>query len=626
MKRVLTHQDRHLFHEGTHARAYLKLGAHLGRSGGRRGAWFATWAPRADRVDVIGTWNGWAGGQQLERVSEQGLWQGFVPAALEGQQYKFRIHRGDQFLDKADPYAARTELSPGTASVIWKDRYTWGDARWMAERHRRMALDAPMSIYEVHPGSWRRPHGRIPTWRELAEPLVQHVHATGFTHIELMPVMEHPFYGSWGYQVTGYHAPSARYGDPEGLQFLIDHLHRHDIGVLLDWVPAHFPSDDFALAQFDGEALYEHPDPRRGYHPDWNTLIFDYGRPEVRAFLLSSALCWLDRFHIDGLRVDAVASMLYLDYSRADGEWLPNEHGGREHLEAVRFLQDLNRTVYQLHPDVQTIAEESTAWPKVSHPTWEDGLGFGMKWDMGWMHDTLAYLREDPIHRSHHHDKLTFRSVYAHAEHFVLPLSHDEVVHGKGSLLRKQVGDPWQSFANLRLLLCWQHANPGKKLIFMGQEWGDPTEWDHDRALDWQRAEEADHAGVLALIGELNRLHRDEPALHRGDCTPEGYAWIDGTDRARSVIAFIRRDPSGEAPDVVCVHHFTPVVRPNHRIGVPAGGPWTVLLDSDDARFGGSGVVQGSVVEAEPVQAHGQAFSIVLTLPPLGAVWLRRSA
>jgi len=622
VKRVLTHADRHLFHEGTHARAYLKLGAHPGRSHGRRGTWFATWAPRAHRIDVIGDWNDWSGGQTLDRVSEQGLWQGFVPGAREGQHYKFRLHVDGEVLDKADPYAARTERPPATASVIWRDRFAWTDQDWMRTRKQRTSLHAPISIYEVHPGSWRRPGGRIPTWTELAEPLIRHVRAAGFTHVELLPVMEHPFYGSWGYQVTGYHAPSARYGSPEGLQQLVDHLHNHGIGVILDWVPAHFPGDGFALARFDGEPLYEHPDPRRGHHPDWDTLIFDYGRPEVRSFLLSSALCWLDRFHVDALRVDAVASMLYLDYSREDGEWLPNDRGGREHDEAISLLQQLNKTVYELHPGAQTMAEESTAWPGVSHPTWDGGLGFGFKWDLGWMHDTLAYLREDPVHRAHHHDKLTFRSVYASAENFVLPLSHDEVVHGKGSLLAKQAGDAWQRRANLRLLLSWQHATPGKKLLFMGQEFGQEREWDHDRELDWFLLERPEHRGILDLITALNALHRTEPALHRGDHSPQGYTWIDGSDSAASVLSFRRRDPTGQAREVICVHHFTPVVRPDYRVGVPVPGAYTVLLDTDDARFGGSGVTQGTRLIAEPVQAHGHPQSVRLTLPPLGAIWL----
>jgi 1,4-alpha-glucan branching enzyme len=624
MRRTLTHQDRHLFHEGTHARAWLKLGAHPGRSRNRRGCWFATWAPRADRVSVIGDFNGWDGqASGLERVSEGGLWQGFLPGVRPGHRYKLRIHRGSATFDKCDPYALATEEPPRTASVVATLDHAWGDGAWMAERGRRNALDAPQSIYEVHPGSFIRPHGRCPTWRELAGPLIDHVTAHGFTHVELLPVMEHPFYGSWGYQVTGFFAPSARFGTPSDFAWFVDRLHQAGVGVILDWVPAHFPSDDFALARFDGEPLYEHPDPRRGHHPDWKTLIFDYGRPEVRTFLLSSALSWLERFHVDGLRVDAVASMLYLDYSREEGEWAPNEHGGREHLEAIGFLRQLNEAVYGTHPDVQTHAEESTAWPGVSRPTFAGGLGFGLKWDMGWMHDTLAYLREDPVHRMHHHDRITFRTLYASSENFVLPLSHDEVVHGKGSLLGKMPGDPWQQKANLRLLLAWQHATPGKKLLFMGQEFGQWREWAHERQLDWHLREDPAHAGLARMVARLNVLHRTEPALHRGDCAPEGFAWIDGSDAAASVLAFLRRDPTGEAPDVLCITHFTPVVRRGYRVGVPRGGHWIVLLDTDDARWGGSGITHGHALEADPIPHHGQPFSVALELPPLAAVWLR---
>lgn len=622
MKRRLTHNDRHLFHEGTHARAYLKLGAHPGTHDRRAGCWFATWAPNATAVAVVGDWNDWDGAlHRLTRVSDGGLWQGFAEGAKAGHHYKFLLQTPAGPLHKADPWAARTETPPQTASVIWKDHYKWGDQRWMAERHRRNGLDAPLSIYEFHPGSWRRADGEFLGWRDLAQPLIAHVHRLGFTHVELLPVMEHPFYGSWGYQVSAYHAPSARYGPPQALQALIDQLHQAGIGVILDWVPAHFPSDDFALARFDGSPLFEHPDPRRGHHPDWDTLIFDYGRPEVRSFLLSSALCWLDRFHVDGLRFDAVASMLYLDYSREDGSWEANIHGGRENLEAVSLLKQINETVYALHPDVQTFAEESTAWPGVSHPTHAGGLGFGFKWDMGWMHDTLAYLREDPLYRQHHHDRLTFRGVYAHAENFVLPLSHDEVVHGKGSLLNKMPGDPWQQRANLRLLLAWQHATPGKPLLFMGQEWGQPTEWDHDGELPWALLEAPAHGAIVALVSALNRLHRDQPALHRGDHHPEGFAWIDGSDAENSVISFLRVDPAGD-PRVACIHHFTPVPRPEYRVGVPTPGRWQVLVNTDDPAFGGSGVGPLAWVDTEPIRSHGQPHSVRLDLPPLGAVFL----
>jgi 1,4-alpha-glucan branching enzyme len=624
MTSALTRLDRHLFHEGTYVRAYEKLGAHRGRVRGKRGFWFATWAPGADKIDVVGDMNDWTeGAHPLTRVSEAGLWQGFVPGAAVGQRYKFRLVRDGSAFFKADPYAFATEGPPETASVITEPTHTWNDAAWMAGRTAKNALDAPISVYELHPGSWRRPGGHALSWRALAAPLIQHLRATGFTHVELMPVMEHPFYGSWGYQVTSYFAPTARHGYADDLAYLIDELHQAGFGVFLDWVPAHFPSDDFSLARFDGGPLYEHADPRRGHHPDWDTSIFDYGRPEVRSFLLSSALFWLDRFHADGLRVDAVASMLYLDYSREDGEWSPNEHGGNEHLEAIEFLRSLNTAVYTHHPGVQTIAEESTAWPLVSRPVWDGGLGFGLKWDMGWMHDTLAYLAEDPLHRAHHHDKLTFRGVYAWAENFVLPLSHDEVVHGKGSLLNKMPGDPWQKRANLRLLFAQQWATSGKKLLFMGCELGQLREWAHERELDWELLEDPDHAGIMALVSRLNQLYRTEPALHRGDCVPAGFGWIDGSDSAASVLAVRRLDPTGEAPEVVIVAHFTPVVRGSYRIGVPHSGLWRVMLETDATEYGGSGVTQGVLVPTEAVAHHGHPQSLVLTLPPLGAVWLR---
>jgi 1,4-alpha-glucan branching enzyme len=619
--------EQHLFHEGTLLRAYRKLGAHEGTSGGRRGTWFATWAPRADAVDVVGDFNGWTtGAHPLRRLTKAGLWEGFVPATRPGQRYKLRIHRAGATFDKADPYAFQSEEAPATASVLHRSRYTWGDAAWMAGRGARNDRAAPISIYEVHPGSFLRPGGRQPRWRDLIGPLVAHVRDHGFTHVELLPVMEHPFYGSWGYQVTGYFAPSARYGDPDDLRALIDALHQAGIGVILDFVPAHFPSDAHALAAFDGEPLYEHPDPRRGFHPDWNTLIFDYGRPEVRAFLTAAALYWLDAFHADGLRFDAVASMLYLDYSRPVGGWEPNLHGGRENLEAVALLEHLNRTIYAEHPDVQTWAEESTAWPKVSRPLYDGGLGFGFKWDMGWMHDTLAYLHEDPIHRRFHHDKLTFRSVYAFAENFVLPLSHDEVVHGKGSLYGKMPGDAWQKRANLRLLLASQWSTPGKKLLFMGGEIGQHREWDHEREVDWALLDDPDHAAIAALVAKLNAVYRAEPALHRGDTEPAGFAWISGDDANSSVVTWRRRDPSGAAPDVVVVLHYTPVRRDGYRVGVPAAGAYAVLLETDADVFGGSGVIQPAPVVAEPIPMHGLPYSVRLDLPPLGAIWLRAPA
>jgi len=623
MKRALTKLDQHLFHEGTWARAFEKMGAHPGTSGGRRGVWFATWAPRADRIEVVGDFNQWgAEAAPLERLTEGGLWQGFVPGARAGHRYKYRLTHGTSTFDKADPWAAATEVPPATASVIWEARHIWRDVAWMARRAASRPLREPMSIYEVHAGSFLRPGGREPTWRALTPVLADHVLGHGFTHVELLPVMEHPFYGSWGYQVTSYYAPTARYGPPDDLMALVDHLHERGIGVLIDWTPAHFPNDAFALAAFDGEPLFEHPDPRRGVHPDWNTLIFDYGRPEVRTFLLSSAILWLERFHADGLRVDAVASMLYLDYSRPPGAWLPNVNGGRENLDAISFLQDLNRAVVREVPGAMVHAEESTAWPLVTGPVEAGGLGFTLKWDMGWMHDTLAYLREDPLHRKYHQDKLTFRSVYAFAEHFVLALSHDEVVHGKGSLLNKMHGDPWQKRAHLRVLLAHQHASPGKKLLFMGCEIGQQREWAHEREVDWALLDLPEHKAIARFLTRLNELHRTEPALHRGDCDEAGFAWISGADADQSVIIFLRRDPDGAARDVVIVEHFTPIPREGYRIGVPHKGAWEVLLESDDTQYGGSGVTQGLYVPGEEEPCHGQPYSLVLTLPPLGAIFL----
>jgi 1,4-alpha-glucan branching enzyme len=627
VRRVLTQLDRHLFHEGTHSRAYRRLGAHAGRSAGRRGVRFAVWAPRVEAVHVVGDFNAWTtGANPLRKVSDQGLWQGFVPGARVGQTYKFRLERDGRTFDKADPYAQATELPPATGSVVANPSYRWSDDDWMRSRAERNNVAAPMSIYELHPGSWRRPGGRIPTWMELVEPLLRHVLELGFTHIELMPVMEHPFYGSWGYQVTSYFAPSARFGEPRGLMHLIDRFHQAGVGVILDWVPAHFPSDEFALAEFDGQPLYEHPDPRLGHHPDWDTCIFDYGRAEVRSFLLSSALFWLDHYHVDGLRFDAVASMLYLDYSRSEGEWVPNERGGNQNLQAVSLLQRINTEVYAAFPGVQTIAEESTAWPGVSRPVHLGGLGFGLKWDMGWMHDTLAYMREELVHRPYHHDRLTFRGVYAFAENFVLPLSHDEVVHGKGSLLGKQVGDQWQRMANLRLLLATLWLTPGKPLLFMGAELAQEREWAHERELDWHLLDEGLHRGVFDLVASLNELYRRLPALHAGDCVAEGFEWIDGSDEQSSVVSYLRKNPGGDCAPVLVVLHYTAEPRRAYRVGVPLAGAWTVLLQSDDERFGGSGLVHGDIVSTSPGAHHGHAQSVCIDLPPLAVIVMQAPA
>jgi 1,4-alpha-glucan branching enzyme len=623
---VLTDQDVHLFREGTHCRLYRRLGCHLDPGGA--GAHFAVWAPNADAVEVIGDWNGWRSGANplAVRWDSSGIWDGFVPGVRRGQAYKFRIasRLGGAALEKADPFAFCAEAPPATASRAWSLEYDWCDAQWMAARAGRNALDAPISIYELHAGSWRREDGGFLGYRELAHRLAAHVLATGFTHVELLPVMEHPFYGSWGYQSTGYFAPTARYGTPQDFMFLVDCLHQNGIGVILDWVPSHFPTDAHGLACFDGSRLYEHADPRQGFHPEWNSSIFNYGRHEVRAFLLSSALFWLDRYHVDGLRVDAVASMLYLDYARREGEWIPNRHGGRENLEAIDFLKLLNEAVYRDHPDCATYAEESTAWPMVSRPTWLGGLGFGMKWNMGWMHDTLKYFQHAPVHRRHHHDQLTFSLIYAFHENFLLPLSHDEVVHGKGSLLGKMPGDSWQQFANLRALYGYMWGHPGKKLLFMGGEFGQRREWQHDEALEWWVASLPEHAGLQRWVADLNRAYRQEPALHQLDFAPEGFEWLDCSDADASVIAFLRRPRHGAPLLVAC--NFTDVPRSGYVVGVPHGGYWREILNSDARDYGGSGWGNFGGVEAAAVGAHGRPCSLRLTLPPLAVVFLKGGA
>jgi len=613
--------DLYLFREGTHTRLYEKLGAHLQEEGTR----FAVWAPNAAAVRVMGDFNGWdPEADPLEPLGDSGIWVGVVRSARPGHRYKYRVvpRGGAPPLDKADPFAFWSEPPPGNASVVWDLAYAWADGAWMAERARRNALDAPISVYEVHLGSWtRRDDGRHLTYRELAPKLAEYVREQGFTHVEFLPVMEHPFYGSWGYHVTGYFAPTCRYGTPQEFMELVDTLHQHGVGVFLDWVPSHFATDPHGLARFDGTALYEHPDPRRGWHPDWGSAIFDYGRPEVRSFLLSSAHFWLDRYHADGLRVDAVASMLYLDYSRREGEWLPNEYGGRENLDAIRFLRQLNESVYRDFPGVQTVAEESTAWPMVSRPTSAGGLGFGLKWDMGWMHDTLQYMSRDPIYRKYHHEELTFRMLYAFSENFLLPLSHDEVVHGKRSLLEKMPGDDWQKFANLRLLLGYQYAQPGKKLLFMGGEVGQRREWDHEGSVDWHLLAHPHHAGIQRWVRDLNRLYRSEPALHELDCQPGGFEWIDPDDRESSVLSFLRRSRGGRQVAVVC--NFTPVPRQGYRVGVPEPGRWEEVLNSDAREYGGSGWGNFGGVQAEPLPRHGRPYSLQLVLPPLAVVFLR---
>ena len=621
--------DAYLFNEGRHFRLYEKLGAHPMTVGGVSGVFFGVWAPNAERVAVVGDFNGWNGTRHpLSTHGESGVWEGFLPGVTAGMRYKYRLlsRLGGGEFDKADPIAFANEEPPKTASVVWEPCHEWLDADWMRSRGLIQRLDKPMSTYEVHLGSWRRvleEPGRLLSYAELAPRLIDHVQHHGFTHVEILPVMEHPFYGSWGYQITGYFAPSARYGTPDDFAAFIDTLHQAGIGVILDWVPSHFPSDAFALASFDGTHLYEHADIRQRVHPDWQSWIFNFGRSEVRSFLISSACFWLDRFHADGLRMDGVASMLYLDYSRQSGEWVPNRYGGNENLEAIEMLQACNTEVYRSFPDVMTIAEESTAWPGVSRPVDAGGLGFGLKWDMGWMHDTLDYFSRDPIHRPWHHDRLTFRSVYANSEHFVLPLSHDEVVHGKGSLLSRMAGDEWQKFANLRLLYGYQFTQPGKKLLFMGGEFGQRSEWSHDTSLDWHLLNSPAHQGVSAWVRRLNELYRSEPSLYRDDLADSGFGWIDCEDRAQSVLCYERRD--GGDGVLVVVANFTPVPREAYRVGMPHAGRWKVLVNSDASEFGGSGYPLPDSVDTTETPWHGRDHSALLVLPPLALVVLRSS-
>jgi 1,4-alpha-glucan branching enzyme len=624
---ILTGDDIYLFNEGSHFRLYRKLGAHPMTVEGQEGSYFAVWAPDARQVFVLGDFNGWdKTSHPLSSHGQSGIWGGFIPGVTKGAIYKYHIisrHRGYQ-VDKADPFTFYSEISPRTGSIVWDTEYSWGDRDWMGKRRKYNALDAPIAIYEVHLGSWRRApeEGHLPlTYRELAPVLAEYVNQMGFTHVEFLPVMEHPFSGSWGYQVTGYFAPTSRFGTPQDFMYLIDYLHQHNIGVILDWVPSHFPTDEHGLGFFDGTHLYEHAYPQKGFHPDWTSFIFNYGRNEVRNFLLSSALFWLDKYHADGLRVDGVASMLYLDYSRKEGEWMPNEYGGRENLEAIDFLRRFNEEVYRNYPDVQTIAEESTAWPMVSRPTYVGGLGFGMKWDMGWMHDTLQYMSQDPVFRRYHQNDLTFRMLYAFTENFVLPLSHDEVAHGKGSLLGKMPGDDWQKFANLRLLLGYMYAQPGKKLLFMGGELGQWREWQHDESLDWHLLQYQRHAELQRWVADLNRLYLSQPALYEFDCDPNGFEWIDCINADDSIISFIRKG-SSTGSIVLAVGNFTPVPRYNYRVGVPRGGFWKELLNSDARDYGGSGQGNLGGVEAAKIQFHNRPYSLNLTLPPLSILFL----
>ncbi len=619
--------DLYLFGEGNHLRLYEKFGAHVTELEGVAGVSFAVWAPNARRVSVIGDFNNWDGRRHAMRKHPGGgVWEVFVPGLGEGAVYKYEIKGADGNLRplKADPFGMRSEKLPGTASVVHDpDRYEWGDASWMENRVGKNALDSPMAIYEMHLGSWRRnDDGTYYTYEQLARELVPYVLEMGYTHIEFLPPTEYPFDGSWGYQPLGLFAPTSRFGTPDDFKKLVDELHRAGIGVIIDWVPAHFPEDAHGLGLFDGTHLYEHADPRRGRHADWGTLVFNFGRNEVRNYLLANALFWLSEYHVDGLRVDAVASMLYLDYSREEGEWVPNEFGGNEDLEAVSFIKRLNEVVYSEHPGAATLAEESTAWPMVSRPTSMGGLGFGFKWNMGWMHDTLEYVREDPINRRYHHDKVTFGLIYAFNENFVLPLSHDEVVHGKGSLINKMPGDDWRKFANLRAYYGFMYGHPGKQLLFMGGEFGQWREWNHDTALDWHLLDNPMNAGVQAMLQDLNALYKSTPALYEVDFEPAGFEWIEGGDRDQSVVSFLRRGKSPEDVAVV-VCNFTPVVRNGFRVGVPAGGSYREVLNTDDTRYGGSGVGNGGGMTAENIYANGREYSVSLDLPPLATIILK---
>ncbi|OLB46724.1 1,4-alpha-glucan branching enzyme [archaeon 13_2_20CM_2_53_6] len=627
---LLTSYDIYLFKEGKHQQLYDKLGSHPTSVDGREGTHFAVWAPNAKHVAVIGDFNEWRFGSHPLRLrgDGSGIWEGFIPEVSRGTLYKYHIesrsHRG-RSMDKGDPFALYWELPPRTASIVWDLKPSWDDEEWMRNRSGKNSLDSPWSIYEMHLGSWKRApedNNRWMTYRETAADLPDHLGETGFTHVEFLPIMEHPYSRSWGYQTLGYFSPTSRFGLPEDFIHLVNELHKRGFGVILDWVPSHFPSDAYGLADYDGTHLYEYADPKKGYHPDWNSYIFDFGKNEVRSFLMSSALFWLDKYHADGLRVDAVASMIYLDYSRKKGEWVPNKYGGRENLEAISFIRELNEAVYRAHHDVQMIAEESTAWPMVSRPTHVGGLGFGMKWNMGWMHDTLEYMTKDPVYRKHHHDQLTFSLWYAFAENFVLPLSHDEVVYGKRSLLDKMPGDVWQKFANLRLLYGYMYGHPGKKLLFMGGELGQWDEWHFEKSLDWHLLEDDKHRKLRLWLKDLNTFYRTEPAMHQLDFERLGFEWLDIQDWEKSIVSFARRARNPEHV-VVSVCNFTPKPRKNYRLGVPSGGRWKEVLNSDALEYGGSGQGNLGGVEANHHPFHGRTDSISITLPPLGCLFFR---
>lgn len=623
---LLTDFDIDLFKSGKHYKLYEKLGSHPITVDGKEGVYFAVWAPNAEKVEIIGDFNYWNGdGYELfPRWDQSGIWEGFTTFAKIGDSYKYKVTSKEkgQVLQKGDPFARYWEMPPKTASIVWQSNYQWKDKKWLNSRYKHNSLESPLAVYEVHTGSWKRnaEHYSL-SYRDLADELVKYVRDMGYTHVEFLPVMEHPFYGSWGYQITGYFAPTSRYGDPDEFKYLVEAFHQAGIGVILDWVPSHFPGDDHGLYKFDGTHLYEHADPRKGYHPDWSSYIFNYGRNEVRSFLISNALFWLDEYHVDGLRVDAVASMLYLDYSRKEGEWIPNDQGGRENMEAIGFLKEFNEAVYGSFPDVQTIAEESTSFPMVSKPTFMGGLGFGLKWMMGWMHDTLEYFKKEPIYRKHHQNDLTFSMTYAFTENFMLPLSHDEVVHGKGPIIGRMPGDEWQRFANLRLLYSYTYTHPGSNLLFMGGEIGQTAEWQHDHAIEWHLLDHAPHQGILTLTKALNKVYKSEPALYEKSYSAEGFEWIAYDDNENSVLCYIRKG-NKTADDLVVIANFTPLARENYRVGVPEGS-WEEIFNSDDKAYWGSGV-ENENIKTEKKQAHHQSQSINLTLPPLGLTILKK--
>ncbi|MEQ8245186.1 1,4-alpha-glucan branching protein GlgB [Fulvivirga sp.] len=625
---LFTDFDINLFRGGKHFKLYEKLGSRCIKVGKTEGTYFAVWAPNAKEVSVIGDFNYWNGeGYELNsRWDSSGIWEGFVPGVKNGAAYKYKIVSNEQgrVLEKGDPFAFKWETPPKTASIVWDLKHTWKDKKWMSSRKKNNAIDSPFSVYEVHIGSWKRDHEHLSlSYNALADELVKYVKELGYTHVEFMPVMEHPFFGSWGYQVTGYFAPTSRFGDPQEFMHLVESFHNAGIGVILDWVPSHFPGDAHGIYDFDGTHLYEHADPRKGYHPDWSSYIFNYGRNEVRSFLISNALFWLDLYHADGLRVDAVASMLYLDYSRKEGEWIPNEHGGRENLEAISFMKELNENVYKEFPDVQTIAEESTSFPMVSKPTFVGGLGFGMKWMMGWMNDTLAYFQKDAFYRQYHQNDITFSLAYAFTENFMLPLSHDEVVHGKGPLIGRMPGDEWQRFANLRLLYGWMYTHPGTKLLFMGGEIGQTSEWKHDNSVEWHLLDHPPHQGIKAMVTGINKLYTSEPAMYELGFSSDGFEWIELNDAQNSVLSYMRKGTK-EKDTLIIVANFTPVVRENYRVGVSKAGAWKEIFNSDAAEYGGSGLLNKKAIKTAKTPYHGRDNSLQLNVPPLGITVLKK--